>query len=150
MSEPMRINFKRAWKQGINAPEPMRWQSPCAAMEDAEFVLFLYNKFVKQGANRQYMAWCYYRLGDYKKAAGCLIGEAMAYSYLKKAERERERWHWCSFRNNNNADRYKELAIDRIQHARAELEAARKRPIHYQADSIREQIEDVELQLGMW
>ena len=32
MSEPMRINFKRAWKQGINAPEPMRWQSPCAAI----------------------------------------------------------------------------------------------------------------------
>lgn len=120
------------------------------SMEDAEFVLFLYNKFVKQGANHKYWGWCHYRLGDYKKAAGCLIGEAMAYSYLKKAERKRESWQICLNRNSRNADYYKELAIDRIGHARAELEAAKKTPMRYQADSIRAQIEDVELQLGMW
>lgn len=120
------------------------------SIEDASFVLFLYNKFVKQGANTQYMAWCHYRLGDYKKAAGRLINEAMAYSYLKKAERKREIWQICLNRNSRNADYYKELAIDRIGHARAELEAAKKTPMRYQADSIREQIEDVELQLGMW
>ena len=59
-------------------------------------------------------------------------------------------WQICLIRNNNNADYYKEMAIDRIEHARAELEAAKKTPMRYQADSIREQIEDVELPLGMW